>query len=63
MFGALGALDSLTAGGGLSASSSATSQGGNVGPFNFSPKAGINPWLLGGIAVAAVIAFAVLRRK
>ncbi len=60
----LGALTSLTGGGGLSASSSATSRAGDasVGGFNFAPGGKIPTvaWVVIGL-VAAVVLLKVLR--
>lgn len=44
-------------GAGLSGSSSATAQGGTVGDFNFSPKAGVHPLLIAGVVIVAALLF------
>ena len=69
----LGAMTSLTGGGGMSTSSSASSgtgdfQGGNTGfhggVINFAPSAGstqgVSPWLIA--AAAAVAAYAIFKK-
>jgi hypothetical protein len=45
----------------LGLGSSASATGGTAGAFNFSPKAGINPWIVAGVVV--VVALLLVKRK
>lgn len=54
-------LSSLTGGGGLSASSSASATGGTIGAFNFSPKG--NSLLPLAIGAGVVLVIVLLLRK